>query len=429
MNRLPEPERERIAKIEIGHTDVSPALAWVLVLLFLAVIATVPLVDVVTGRNRQTGVTAESLAAVGPVIRQEGWIAGSYALLRQMHQLEDGLERKSWLGAALLPRTQRVLTALGVGNEKVYLGRDRWLYYTPDVQYVTGFPFLQPGVLERRRLGGAAWEAAPHPDPIPALVDFQRQLARRGIALLLVPAPLKPMIDPEPLAGGRAPAPPLENASWNAFVRRLDAAGLALLDPAPLLAQEKAAHNGQPQYLRTDTHWTPQAMDLVARRLAERIETLTPLPPPAGAGFFRRAQTVSNTGDLALLLTLPQAHPLKEPERVIVQRVDTAEGRSWKSDPQAAVLLLGDSFTNIYSQSDLGWGTGAGLAEQLSYYLHRPVDRIALNSGGALNTRQRLAQDLATGNDRLAGKKVVVYEFAARELAIGDWRVIGMGER
>ena len=35
-----DPERERIAKIEIGHTDVSPVLAWALVAVFLLVIAT-----------------------------------------------------------------------------------------------------------------------------------------------------------------------------------------------------------------------------------------------------------------------------------------------------------------------------------------------------------------------------------------------------
>ncbi len=418
-------ERERIAKIEIGHTDVSPSLAWVLIAVFLAVIATVPLVDLLTGRASNTGVTPSSLAAVGSVARQDGWIAGSYALLRQMHQLEDGLERKSQLGAALLPRTQRILTALGVGNEKVYLGRDRWLYYTPDVQYVTGFPFLQPSVLKNRRLGGPAWERAPQPDPLPALIDFQRQLARRGIALLIVPTPLKPMIEPEGLTGSSA-ATTLENASWPAFIRRLGAAGLQVLDPTPLLAQEKAAH-GQPQFLRTDTHWTPQAMDLVARQLAGRVRALGQLGPSTGTGYFRRTQTVSNTGDLAVLLTLPPAHPLKEPETATIQRVETAEGTQWRADPKSPVLILGDSFTNIYSQSDLGWGTGAGLAEQLSYYLGRPVDRLALNSGGALNTRQRLAQDLATGNDRLAGKKVVIYQFAMRELAIGDWRLIAMG--
>src|SRR5258706_2640697 len=273
-----DPERERIAKIEIGHTDVSPVLAWVLVAVFLVVIATVPIVDVLTGRASNTGVTPGSLAAVGPAVRQEGWIAESYALLRQMHQLEDGLERKSWLGATLLPRTQRVLTTLGVGNEKVYLGRDRWLYYTPDVQYVTGFPFLRPEVLKRRRLGGPAWENGPQPNPIPALIDFQRQLARRGIALLVVPTPLKPMIEPEGLTPHTVTLP-LENPSWPDFVRRLNAAGIEIFDPSPLLAQEKAAH-GQPQYLRTDTHWTPQAMDLIARQLAERVTALGRLGPP-----------------------------------------------------------------------------------------------------------------------------------------------------
>jgi alginate O-acetyltransferase complex protein AlgJ len=420
-----DPERERIAKIEIGHTDVSPALAWALVAIFVLVIAIVPIVDVVTGRTFQTGVTPGSVAAVGPVIRQQGWIAGSRALLREMHQLEDGLERKSWLGTALLPRTQRVLSALGVGNEKVYIGSGRRLYYTPDVQYVTGPAFLDRGVLERRRLGGAAWEQAPNPDPLPALVDFQRQLAARGIALVVVPTPVKAMIDPEGLAEGRL-AIPLENASWTALLQRLRAAGIEVFDPAPLLAQEKDAR-GQPQYLRTDTHWTPQAMDLVAHRLAERVQVVGHLAPPAGMGLFRQRQNVSNSGDLAVLLTLPATDPLKEPERVTIQRVETAEGRPWKADPRADVLLLGDSFTNIYSQSDLGWGTGAGLAEQLSYDLGHPIDRLALNSGGALNTRQRLAQDLATGNDRLAGKKVVVYQFAVRELAIGDWRVIELG--
>ena len=73
---------------------------------------------------------------------------------------------------------------------------------------------------------------------------------------------------------------------------------------------------------------------------------------------------------------------------------------------------------------DLGWGTGAGLAEQLSFLLQRPVDRIAVNAGGAYASRQALARELAAGRDRLRGKRVLVYEFAARELASGDWRLV-----
>ena len=35
-----------------------------------------------------------------------------------------------------------------------------------------------------------------------------------------------------------------------------------------------------------------------------------------------------------------------------------------------------------------------------------------------------LAKELQRGSDRLAGKKVVIWEFAARELACGDWKPV-----
>jgi alginate O-acetyltransferase complex protein AlgJ len=59
-------------------------------------------------------------------------------------------------------------------------------------------------------------------------------------------------------------------------------------------------------------------------------------------------------------------------------------------------------------------------------HLGRPVDAIVRNGDGAWATRRRLADELARGRDRLAGKKVVVWEFAARELAVGNWKPIEM---
>ena len=56
--------------------------------------------------------------------------------------------------------------------------------------------------------------------------------------------------------------------------------------------------------------------------------------------------------------------------------------------------------------------------------LQRPVDRISRNDSGSFATRQILADELARGNDRLAGKRVVVWEFAIRELALGNWKPI-----
>ena len=59
------------------------------------------------------------------------------------------------------------------------------------------------------------------------------------------------------------------------------------------------------------------------------------------------------------------------------------------------------------------------------------MDVIARNDQGALATRQILAQELAAGRDRLDGKKIVIWQFAARELAVGDWQLISLnlGER
>ncbi len=421
MDRIPD--RERVAKTEIGQTDITPALARTLVAVFLAVVL-VPLVaDLLTGRAAKTGVTGASLVEVGRIARQDGFLAGSRALLRQMNQFETGLERNSWLGDTLLPLTQRSLVWFGMGNEKVYLGRDGWLYYAPDLDYTIGKGFLDPEVLLHRARGGREWETAPQPDPLPALVAFRDDLARRGIALLLVPAPLKPEIVPGPLAGRDVPVP-IENPSFASFVDRLERAGIVFFDPAPALAQASEAKAKEPQYLRTDTHWSPAAAARIAEEIAARVEAMATLSPRQTGAYVRRAQAIANSGDLAALLTLPPGHPLKQPERTTIERVELADGRPWRPDPRAEVLLLGDSFSNVFSESDLGWGTGAGLAEQLSFALQRPVDRIALNSGGALATRQRLAQDLANGIDRLAGKKVVVYELAARELAFGDWRVL-----
>jgi alginate O-acetyltransferase complex protein AlgJ len=88
------------------------------------------------------------------------------------------------------------------------------------------------------------------------------------------------------------------------------------------------------------------------------------------------------------------------------------------------VLVLGDSFSNIFSLGSMGWGDSAGFVEHLSDALARPVDRIVQNADGAWSTRLLLRQELARGVDRLRGKRVVIFQFAARELASGDWKLI-----
>ena len=161
-------------------------------------------------------------------------------------------------------------------------------------------------------------------------------------------------------------------------------------------------------------------MEAAAERLAAFITEHVDLPGSIDPEYRIERQEVRNTGDSVPMLDLSPDTSLYSPEAVWLRRVLRPDGSLWQSSRQADVLVLGDSFSTIYALESMGWGTSAGFVEQLSYALRRPVDRIVQNDQGAFATRAMLSRDPG----RLDGKRVVVYQFAARELAFGDWRVI-----
>jgi alginate O-acetyltransferase complex protein AlgJ len=236
-------------------------------------------------------------------------------------------------------------------------------------------------------------------------------------------APVKASIHPEKLSArfGTAVAP-LQNSSFARFKTELQRSGVLVFDAVPLIHAAKNEEQA-PQYLETDTHWTPQAMERTAQNLATFIKTNVPIPARDAENYTRRREHVSNLGDIALMLKLPEAQQRFAKQRVLIHPVQTVDGEDWYPSRSADILLLGDSFTNIYSLAGMGWGEAAGFAEQLSFALQRPLDRIAINAGGALASRQELWRELRRGRNRLRGKRLVIYEFAARDLAIGDWRM------
>jgi alginate O-acetyltransferase complex protein AlgJ len=429
------PSREEIAKIEIGHTNVSPSVARALFAFFLVSLAIVPLIEIVGERwapdrgittvwSKITGIPAQMSAAVqAEVARGQSslWrrtLAANRAALSGLVDFESALEDESILGRTLRPPAQLVLSGwLGAGNERVYVGRDRWLFYRPDLEYVTGPGFLEPAVLRRRIATAKEWTAVPQPDPRPAILEFHRQLAAQGIALILVPTPVKPSIHPEKLrAAYAARTDAVHNGSYASFIDWLRGQEILVFDPAPVLA---SARQSGPQFLPTDTHWRPEAMELVAERLAAFVGEHVALHPVASPGFRIEDHEVTNAGDTVVMLDLPGSQRLYPADRVLIQRVVAADGSAWRSDRSADVLVLGDSFANIYSLGSMGWGDSGGLVEQLSYTMGRPVDRIVQNDDGAFATREMLQR---SGPERLAGKRVVIWQFAARELAFGDWK-------
>lgn len=409
--------REQEAELALKNSAFAAGSRWLLIVLFLLTILSVPAIqfafETKTPRS-ETRLGTFNLYKAYPAWKKIRAVHGPHDLWQllprgaELKAAEKELETESVVSEWLLPRVQLALVKLGAGNEQVYLGRDGWLFYRADVDYVTGQPFLEPKVLSHR-----AHSAGVQPDPIKAIVDFRDQLAARGIDLIAIPIPVKPGVEARQLSVRPRQSGVLQNASFAEFKGRLEKAGVRVFDAgASLAASDRSL------YLETDTHWRPETMELVAENLASFIKS----QPQAVSALELTDQTISGIGDIARMLKLPAEHNLYRMERVTIHEVT-----SWRPSKDADTLLLGDSFSNIFSLAALGWGEEAGFAEHLSHALGgHPLDCILRNSDAAFATREILSRELARGRDRLAGKKLVIWEFAARELAFGDWKMIDM---
>jgi SGNH hydrolase-like domain, acetyltransferase AlgX len=408
--------REEEAELALKNSAFVGPSRILLIVLFLVTILAVPAIQF--AHEMQTPRTDERAGTFNLYKAYPAWskirgVRGPRDLWRllprgaELKAAEKELETESVVSEWLLPRVQLALVRLGAGNEQVYLGRDHWLFYRPDVDYVTGPPFLEQKVMTHR-----ARAAAVQSDPVKAIVAFRDQLSARGIDLIAVPIPMKPGVEPLHLSARAHQNRILQNPSFTEFKARLEKSGVRVFDPATVLAQRDV-----PLFLETDTHWRPETMELVAEKLAAFIDEV-----PSNATTAQVSdRTISSVGDIARMLKLPESQ-----NRFPMQTVTIHEVMPLPISKDADVLLLGDSFSNIFSLAALGWGESAGFAEHLSRALGRPIDCILRNSDAAFATREMLSRDLARGRDRLAGKKVVVWEFAARELAFGDWKMLPM---
>jgi SGNH hydrolase-like domain, acetyltransferase AlgX len=416
--------REEEAELALENTSFTRASRPLLIALFLATIAFVPFVQFTAEMTR--GRTPSLPAIFKPLptwtkitnVRNPADVWRLLPRAQEIKASERIVERESVLAERLLPGMQLALSSLQAGNEQVYIGRNGWLFYRADVDYITAPPFLDKARMSQRLRADAV-----EPDPIKAVVDFRNQLASRGIDLIVIPVPGKPSIDPEYLWPDKPPRPSVTNPSMAEFEVRLSKAGVNTFDPTLDLIAHKRDNQDAPSYLQTDTHWRPETMELVAKKLSAFIR------PQDGARNEKLSvspRDITATGDIATMLKLPPWQRLYSPQTVTIHQV-TSGNELWSPRADADILLLGDSFANIFSLEAMGWGESAGFAEHLSVALGgRPLDCIIRNNDGAFATREILQRELTRGRDRLAGKKLVIWEFAARELAFGNWKLLRM---
>lgn len=249
-------------------------------------------------------------------------------------------------------------------------------------------------------------------DPLPAILDFHTQLANAGVALLVVPVPAKAATYPDRLP---QESQGLENGARAdiAFLDVLRAAGVRVLDLAPVFAANRARAEG-PLYCLTDSHWSGVGCVVAAQEIAKSL----PDTGAAKATYDSAWQDVEISGDLAAA-----AREKLRVRKVGRRKADGIEAVA--DDEDSPVVLLGDSHNLVFHAGGDMFAHGAGLADQLALELGFPLDVVAVRGSGATPARINLLRRAQRNPAYWKNKKQVVWCFSVREFTESDgWRKV-----
>jgi alginate O-acetyltransferase complex protein AlgJ len=328
----------------------------------------------------------------------------------KVRSYEKAIEDNSIIAKLARSWLQLPLTCFGdQGNKKVIIGRDKWLFYRPSFDYATKPNDNFHG--ESR--------------PFEAIIAFNNTLKEQNVDLILLPIPGKSSIYPEHLTKRyKSEFDPPVNIYADEFFQKLRDEGIKIVDPANILWKTKELQDKM-LYLEQDTHWSPNGMEIVARYLSDDIIANALVDCISKESYKIQRDRVTRYGDLYDMLGFPEGYSCYQPKSIEIGMViDSKTGEQIKPNQKSPIVLLGDSFVNIFSKAEMGWGEYAGFAEHLAYNLGIPIDVIAINDGGATGSREQLARR----PNALVGKRLVIWQFPTRDLTNPEsqWKIVNI---
>ena len=363
---------------------------WVLILMFVGMIAGVPLIQLVIEVRQEDGVRALD-------------VFGQRPTAANLRAFERSLEAANWAARVSRPWLQFAHFAwFKDGGEKVVLGSSGWYFYKPGLNYMLARP-------DRTESATAAH------DPVAAIVDFREQLAAQGFRLLVMPVPNKDSIYPDRLTSRAAPGRAVLAPRTQQVLDGLRAAHVEVVDLFEVFAEarrQSGATPEEPLYLAQDTHWSPAGVELAAKAAARRLTELGWIQP--GKTVYREQPApVQRLGDLVRMLQVPMIERSVKSESVPCVQVVREDNRTpYKDGAEAELLVLGDSFMRIYQQDE---PTSAGFIAHLAEELKQPLMSLVNDGGGSTLVRQELRARPVF----LRNKKVVLWEFVERDIGLG----------
>jgi hypothetical protein len=370
---------------------------WIIMLCFILIIGIVPLIQL-----------GKEIYLREPLI--EFGIFQGITTNDKVRSYEKAIENGSVIAKYARLWLQFPLTCFGdQGNKKVVIGRDGWLFYRPSFDYATKPNSSFYG--ESR--------------PFQAIIAFHQALKEQGVDLILLPVPGKSSIYPEYLSKRyKSIFDPAINIYADEFFQKVRDEGIKAIDPASILWKAKESQD-KLLYLEQDTHWSPEGMKIVVRCLADTILSDGWAKEASPKSYKTKQVEVRRYGDLYDMLDIPNSYGFYQPKSIKTEKViDSKTEEPCNCDEKSPIVLLGDSFVNIFTKAEMGWGEHAGFAEHLSLKLNMPIDIIAINDGGATGSREQLARR----PNALEGKKLVIWQFPTRDLTNPEtqWKIVNI---
>lgn len=302
------------------------------------------------------------------------------------------------------------------GAKNTIIGRDGWLLHRGEIEYLNAGSYVGENAVQ------ANPEAPPeYADPVPAIVDFHRQLEDRGIALYVVPVPVRPAVYPEAVLGPEPFAEREEIPSLHPYlgemVSILQNSGVRAIDMTPVFLRQREHPKRGPVYPRSDTHWTPFGITRAAEILAADIRQMPWFESVPKQQFRAKWLTKKNKGMAYQDYEKAYDTVLKAETlwiRRITRNAETGRKNFGLHNPESPVIVIGDSNSTRWTNFK------SGLPHALAFELGFPIDVLAVPGGGATKTRLNFMRKVRAEPEYLDGKRVVIWCFSARAFTNTD---------
>jgi hypothetical protein len=293
------------------------------------------------------------------------------------------------------------------GTGETIIGKDSWLVLGTELDYLINGPFWGPDAARSNPNKPGA------DDPLAAILDYDAQLKRHGIELIVMPVPTRVLVFPEAVLGKeKLPkgTPPRLHTPELQFYRLLRSKGVNVLDLMPVFLAERSSQYGT-VFVPSESHWTGYGVALAAREVAKEIKSqhwAKKVPKHEFTAVWNSREinghilkSAQEAGDKTL-------KPDTVWTRVIQEKTAKGPQPIAQSQPDSPVVIIGDSNAFWWSLQ------GGGLPEELSYELGFPVEIVPTAQGGATNSRISLMRRIHSDPTYLAKKKVVLWCFTSR---------------